>query len=214
MSCGERIQAGSRRLSRSSATSTTLLPVSTETELGVPVWVGPRYRAAGLSGVRLAIFADKEPERDSDFARVGRGLDCSITQKYIDGTVPHREFTDVARLVLGRAATRPECEEFWRSVAFANSADPSGGTRRRPVMTEEDWEVTCAAFVDFVDQVEPQALLVFGANLFTGLRSEPSALRQLRRLESRTAVIVHPGTIGFSFREHRAEVQKLGLPQE
>ncbi len=64
-------------------------------------------------------------------------------------------------------------------------------------MTEEDWEVTCAAFVDFVDQVEPQALLVFGANLFTGLRSEPSALRHLRRLESRTAVIVHPGTIGF-----------------
>lgn len=81
-------------------------------------------------------------------------------------------------------------------------------------MTEEDWEVTCAAFVDFVDQVEPQALLVFGANLFAGLRSEPSALRQVRRLENRTAVIVHPGTIGFSFREHRAEVQKLGLPQE
>lgn len=185
--------------------------MSTETELGIPVWVGPRYRAAGIAGVRLALFADKEPERDSEFARVGRGLDCTITQKYIDGTVPHREFTDVARLVLGRAAARDECEEFWNSVAFANSADPSGGTRRRPVMTEEDWNVTCGAFVDFIEQVEPQALLLFGASLWQALRSEPSALRQLRRLESRTAVVVHPGTIGFSFRDHQDEVKKLGL---
>lgn len=188
--------------------------MSTETELGVPVWVGPRYRAAGLSGVRLAVFADKEPERDSDFARVGRGLDCSITQKYIDGTVPHREFTDVARLVLGRPAPRPECEAFWNSVAFANSADPSGGTRRRPVMTEEDWEVTCGAFVDFIDQVDPQALLVFGANLMAALRSDPSALRHLRRLESRTAVVLHPGSTGFSFREHGAQIEKLAIPSQ
>lgn len=185
--------------------------MSTETWLGLPVWVGPNYRGSGVLGSRLALFADKEPLRGGDFARVGRGLDCALTEKYIDGSMPHREFTDVARLVLQRAAPRPECEDFWRSVAFANSAEPSGGTRRKPVVTTEDWEQTRAGFVDFLEQAEPQALLIFGVQLHDALAESPAVLRHLRRLEARTAVVVHPGTAGFSFRDHAAEVLKLGV---
>lgn len=185
--------------------------MTTGSLLGLPVWVGPGYRTAGIAGVRLALFADKEPERDGDFARVGRGLDCTLTEKYLDGSMPHREFTDVARLVLGHAAERAECERFWRSVAFANSVGPSGGTRRRPAMTEDDWKLTRGAFLGFLEQVDPEALLVFGGHLLDTLRTEPAVARELERLEARTAVVVHPGTAGFSFREHQAEVQKLGL---
>jgi len=185
--------------------------VSTETLVALPAWVGPAYRKAGLRGVRLAVLADKEPERTGDIARVGRGLDCTLTAKYIDGTMPHREFTDVARMVLGHAAERPECEDFWRAVAFTNSADPSGGTRRRPVVTDDDRELTRRSFRDFLDQVEPEALLVFGRSLMSQLEQDPEILRRLRPLAARTVIVTHPGTAGFSFREHLEEVKNLGL---
>jgi hypothetical protein len=136
-----------------------------------------------------------------------------LTQKYIDGTMPHREFTDVARLVLGHAATRVECEDFWRCVAFANPTAPSGGTRARPAMTHEDWELTGQAIAETLEDLEPHALLVFGASLFDALTDQPSLgpLGRLAALRQRTAVVTHPGTAGFSFRDHQDEVRKLRL---
>ena len=184
--------------------------MSAETALGLPVWVGQRFRDSGLGGWRLLVLADKEPEPGGRIARVGRGLDCTLTQKYIDGTMPHREFTDVARLVLGRASTRAECEDFWRSVAFANPADPSGGTRTRPLMTPDDWDLTRQALTETLVDIDPHALLVFGPRLFDTLKGQVLLSRH-PNLAQRTAVVTHPGTAGFSFRDHQDEVKKLGL---
>lgn len=185
--------------------------MSAEPPLALPVWVGPLYRGPGLSGVRLAVLADKEPERGGDIGRVGRGLDCTLTQQYIDGTMPHREFTDVARLVLGRPAARAECEDFWRAVAFANPAGPSGGTRRRPIQAPEDSELTRRGLHGFLVDVEPQALLVFGAHLLETLSEDGDLLPMLEGLKARTAVVQHPGSAGFSYRDHQDEVRPLGI---
>jgi len=185
--------------------------VPPEHPFGLPLWVGPSYRPSGLSGVHLLVLADKEPEQSGDVARVGRGLDCSLTQKYIDGTMPHREFTDVARLVLGRAAARGDCENFWRSVVFTNPAPPSGGTRKRPQMTDEDWDITRQVLLSVFEEMTPDALLVFGPHLLDELRREPALVPRLDALAQRTAVVLHPGVTGFSFREHQAEVKKLGI---
>jgi hypothetical protein len=179
--------------------------------MGLPLWVGPSYRPSGLSGVHLLVLADKEPEQSGDVARVGRGLDCSLTQKYIDGTMPHREFTDVARLVLGRPASRSDCENFWRSVAFTNPAPPSGGSRKRPQMSDEDWELTRQAFLAVFEETTPDALLVFGPHLLGELRRDSVLVSRLDALVDRTAVVLHPGVTGFSFREHQVEVRRLGL---
>jgi len=161
--------------------------------------------------VHLLVLADKEPEQSGDVARVGRGLDCGLTQKYIDGTMPHREFTDVARLVLGRPASRADCETFWRSVAFTNPAPPSGGTRKRPQMTDEDWDITRQALRSVFEETAPDALLVFGSHLLDELRQGSALVSWLDALTERTAVVLHPGVTGFSFREHQAEVKKLGI---
>ena len=182
-----------------------------ENPFGLPVWVGPDYRESGLRGVRLLVLADKEPERGGEVARVGRGLDCALTRKYIDGSMPHREFTDVARLVLGRAAARAECEDFWRAVAFANPAGPSAGTRKRRLMTEEDWELTRRALSATLADLEPHALLVFGDHLLSELRGVPELSVKLDALATRTAVVEHPGVAGFSFRDHLGDVKNLGI---
>lgn len=184
--------------------------MSADTALTLPVWVGERFRDSGLRGCRLLVLSEKEPEPGGHIARVGRGLDCTLTQKYIDGTMPHREFTDVARLVLGWAAPRAECEDFWRCVAFANPADPSGGTRTRPLMTADDWELTRQALAETLEDIEPHAVLVFGARLFEALKG-PALLGRVPGLAQRTAVVTHPGSAGFAFREHLDEVKRLAL---
>jgi hypothetical protein len=157
------------------------------------------------------VLANMEPDRAGAVARVGRGLDCTLTQKYIDGTMPHREFTDVARLVFGQAVGRRECETFWRSVAFANPTPPSGGTRKQPLMTPDDWELTRRLLSALLADIEPEALLVFEAHLLDQLREDQGLSARLDALTTRTAIVRHPGEAGFSFRDHLGEVKNLGV---
>lgn len=148
------------------------------------------------------------PSEAGGLARVGRGLDALLTADYVSGAVKHRQFTDVARLVLGSAVPRPECERFWRSVAFGNPTGPSGGTRLHPIMTELDWETTRAAVASWIERLQPNALLLLGAELDRELRG--GSLDQPReRLAPQTAVVPHPGAEGFDFRQHTETTRNL-----
>lgn len=170
-------------------------------------WVGPCYESEGLSGRRLLIVAEAFPSEEGAGLRVGRGLEAHLTPSYVDGSMKHKQFTDLARVVLGGAADRSACEEFWNVVAFSNLIVPSGGTSRRPSPTEDDWDRARVAFPELVIELEPDAVLIVGVHLAQVL----STVVEEEGADAPQAVarIPHPATPGFAFRDHVAAARHL-----
>lgn len=146
------------------------------------LWVGPHYHDARLRGVKLLIVAPTTPDRANGnrFARVGIGLEAERTEAYIDGSLKHRQFTDLARAVLGWAVPRSDCESFWNAVALANP----------------NREESLASQIDsWLHELEPHALLLVGEEeLPADLHAKLDGVLVAR--------IPHPGLPAFSFRDH------------
>ncbi len=151
-----------------------------------PTWVGPDYASGGALGRRLLILSAARASGSLDLKQVGRAFEAPFTAEYISGEMKHVLWTTVARLVLGNAASRPECEAFWRGVAFSNL--PLGAAR------------------PLIERLEPDGILVFGSSFdddslaFEAARGgTPPAL----------ARAPHPASRGFEFRDWTQPVRKL-----
>lgn len=182
-------------------------------EVGVDVrlaWVGPDFGRSPVGRHRLLLVAPREPLERTEIPRVGRTFDADLTPKYIDGSMKHQTFTDVARILLGGPAPRSECEDFWRSVAFSNLKSPSGGSRVEPELTDADVEEVKSFLEAKLRELEPRAVVLFD-------------LAYARALEARNfgqgvawsgirLALPHPGAPGFNFREHtEAALRALDL---
>lgn len=178
-------------------------------ELSPPIWVGPEWGRGILGDSRLLLVSLKEPLDPASIPRVGRTFDATLTPKYIDGTMRHQTFTDVARLVLGGPVERDACENFWRATAFANLPGPSGGTRAHPEMTEADLKSAARRVSDLIDEHAPTAFILFDESLATVLCSHEPASALLKKRTSDWIALPHPGAPGFAFREHTDAVSRL-----
>ncbi|HSC89877.1 MAG TPA: hypothetical protein VLC09_21525 [Polyangiaceae bacterium] len=173
------------------------------------LWVGPNYGQD--ASVRLLVLALPRVMGRDDLRHIGVGLEARSTGAYVAGTLKHLQFTAVARLVLGRAAPREECEDFWRRVAFLDDT---------------------SAIPAHLETLQPDALLALGAEAWAALPpgesdsadasgtapspSEPwGAQRRLRHAGGtcRATCTPHPASNGFAFREHTAIVRALVEPE-
>jgi len=118
----------------------------------------------------------------------------------------HQTFTDVARLILGGPVPRNECEDFWRSVAFSNLKDPTGGSRLAPELTDADAEEAKSFVEARLKELKPKTLILFDLTYAQALE-ERNLARDLSWSGVRLA-LPHPGAPGFNFREHTAATRK------
>lgn len=164
--------------------------------------MGPELGRGILGDCRLLLVSLKEPLEPGAVPRVGRTFDAALAPRYIDGTMRHQTFTDVARLILGGPAERQACEDFWRSVAFANLSGPSAGTRAHPQMTDSDLESAAVALQNIIFEQTPTAFILFDGTLAEALRSRDPAAGLLKDRVSDWIALPHPGEPGFAFRDH------------
>jgi hypothetical protein len=178
-------------------------------EVGIDVrlaWVGPDFGRGSLGRHRLLLVAPRQPLERSAIPRVGRTFDADLTPQYIDGSMKHQTFTDVARLILGGPVPRNECEDFWRSVAFSNLKDPTGGSRLAPELTDADAEEAKSFVEARLKELKPKTLILFDLTYAQALE-ERNLARDLSWSGVRLA-LPHPGAPGFNFREHTAATRK------
>ncbi len=128
-------------------------------------WIGSKYVAEGLDGLRLLIVGESHYGSGTESADFTR----SIVQKW-GREKRHRYFTTVAKLVLDRGSayiSDAERADFWDRVAFTNYVqsfvDESAESRARP--TEEMWEAAREPFRQTVRKADPDAILVTGLEL-------------------------------------------------
>ncbi len=184
------------------------MPSTPPRELGAELqtrtgyWIGPEF-AQGINGKRLLVLAEAIPEEASAF-RVGRGLTADSVAGYIKGEVKHRGLTDLARLVLGVAAERSECADFFVRTALVNLPETTSG--KRGVATETDFKGVTSRVAEIVEALRPQLVLVFGQRLFDQAQAASC-------FEGTDVPVVwpatHPLVEGFAFREHLDETRSL-----
>ena len=160
-----------------------------------PVWIGPSWERSGWEGLKLLILAEKFPARSVGLV-VGTGLDAELVGRYVDGSLKHRQFTDVARLVFGEAKPRTDCASFWNSVALSNLFPGGARLTSRSEPTAEDWDSARAEVHRLLRDLKPTALLVLGARLADQIKScwEDPLIEQA--FCERIAWAPHPGIAG------------------
>jgi hypothetical protein len=163
-------------------------------------WIGPRYQAEGLSGVKLLILGESQYSGDADLNEPRRPLPSeadetkrNVEDLAINGPVQHRPFwTKVTKLLLNHANGEPiskvERAEVWNRVAFYNYLQwcmPAGRTKPTSVM----WDEAREPFVSVVSELSPNLILVLG------LRMQ----RHIPLVRPLTLCIAHPSRVGFTY---------------
>lgn len=166
-------------------------------------WVGSQYDG-GLEGRRLVVVAEAKPT-EAVGLRVGRGLEAQLIPGYLDGTVKHRQFTDLARMVLGYVAERDECVMFYQRVALVNLPESFGSGAGE--VTEVSWANLPRSLDSIVGELGPEDMLVLGRRLGAVVLQWSGS--GAAAADVRLCVAEHPAGPGFSFRDQWAVTQVL-----
>lgn len=164
------------------------------------LWRGLDAERAPLFGERLLIVAPTDCLEETSIRHIGRGFDATLTSQYVDGTMKHQGFTDIARAALGGPVERPACEDFWRRVYFINLPRLSGGTRAHPSATQQDWDEARQALPLFFEALRPTAVLFLERRLEEQLEGAPGVAQALHTLRARAITAPHPGETNYQFR--------------
>ena len=140
---------------------------------------------------------------------VGTGLDAELVANYVSGTLKHRQFTEVARLVYGEARPRSDCENFWNSVALSNVLPRGARTNSRSEPSPEDWAFGRSEVQRLLTELRPTALLVLGTRLAARLKPVIDSETMPPSLDQHTAFVPHPGVPGFAFRDYAEQAHAV-----
>lgn len=169
-------------------------------------WVGPNYQS-GFAGRRLLVVAEARPREGEGF-RVGRGLEAVLVPGYLDESIKHRQFTDLARMVLGHVATREQCVEFYKSVAVVNIPETACAAGRLP--SDAEWSGVGQELRAVIESLAPERVLVLGERLAQEVRGQWPVAEAEHTPE--LCYAAHPAARSFAFREQWTITRELRAP--
>jgi hypothetical protein len=163
-------------------------------------WVGQHYLTKGVSGVRVMVLGE------SHYGTAGTesaGFTQSVVRD-IGQQRRHRFFTTVQKLILGLGPgwLSPESRaEFWETVAFYNFVQTFVGHEARMRPTEAMWQAGAKPFLQTLEELKPDFLLVLGKELTRWVPELPQDLKVL--------ALPHPASMGFRCAVHQPTIQAI-----
>jgi hypothetical protein len=160
-------------------------------------WIGNRYTAEGIRGVRLLILGE------AHYGTGGSENNAFTTEivRKLGQEGRFRFFSATQRLVIGGRGWLPKAArvEFWERVAFYNYVQSFPGPRARWRPTPAMWEAARAPFLQTLQEVAPQLLLILGRELRRHLPVLPAELP--------VCAVQHPSSRGFKYDQWQPMVQ-------
>jgi ABC-type Fe3+-hydroxamate transport system substrate-binding protein len=92
--------------------------------------------------------------------------------------------------------------EFWDSVAFYNYVQEYAGESPDGTVTDEMWSKAKEPFLEVLEELKPDALLVLGKKLSKNLPA-------LDDFGVETCVVTHPSSSHFSYSDCTSDVQSM-----
>ena len=178
-------------------------------------WIGENYKK-GVKGKKILIlgeshYGEKGAEYDNFTKEVVKEVGISKSIAY---------FTKIAKSILllgsNESISHKQKEKFWHSVAFYNYVQcfVGEGPRERP--TTEMWESSKKPFIEILNTLYPDIVVVFGCELWDNLPQPSKAvdigatyIYELQNSHSiQAGFITHPSG-GMSYTEAHARVCSL-----
>lgn len=126
-------------------------------------WVGKHY--GSRFGKRVLILGEAHYQWDK-----GTDQYPELTQEAIraqmSGEYTYAFWTRVAGAFIGHKPDLEEKGEFWQSVAFYNYVQEFVGFGPKLAPTPEMWSRSVPGFVELLDRLSPQAIIVMGYRLW------------------------------------------------
>jgi hypothetical protein len=134
-------------------------------------WIGEKYSTFGLYGKRILFlgeshYGEKGKETEDKTIRVVERLGLCEERC-------HRFFTTIAKFSLFKGAKKKiSLEErrcFWDRVAFYNYVQEFVADKARKCPTSAMWESSKKSFLDVIDDLQPDLIVVLGKRLYAHL---------------------------------------------
>ncbi|MEI7638463.1 MAG: hypothetical protein WCJ37_14225 [Syntrophus sp. (in: bacteria)] len=134
-------------------------------------WIGPEYEKTGIESLRILVLGE------SHYGDKGEEYENFTSEVVEEWAISKRLafFTKIAKSVLRLSKEDYLSDEhraqFWNSVSFYNYIQEfvGDGPRQRP--SYDLWEKSRQAFIETINQMQPQVCLVFGYELWENLPS-------------------------------------------
>jgi len=176
-------------------------------------WKGGRYESSPLFGRKVLVLGESHYQWDKEKPiDEWDNLTIECIREQISGEATFAFWTNIAVAFLNRRPTLAEKESFWHSVAFYNYIQFSVGLGPRVPPTREMWRDSEPGFVQVLNNLKPDVIVVLGYALWKNLpelggkvgpiiagADQPDTWRY--PYEGRSALayaILHPSSGGFS----------------
>ncbi len=129
-------------------------------------WNGDRY--GERSGKRVLVLGEAhyswkaKPVLDAGTTR-------ELVSNQISGDHTYAFWTHVARAFIDKKPTLKEKGDFWHTVAFSNYIQESVGDGPGIRPTPEMWKKAVPAFIELLERLTPQVIIVLGYSLWNHL---------------------------------------------
>ena len=160
-------------------------------------WIGSRY-TDGIGGVRLLILG--EAHYGTDEEKCDQTHTTEIIRK-LGQQGRFRFHSVVQRLVTGGRGwlSAADRAEFWEKVAFYNFIQSFPGPKSRVRPTAEMWLTARQPFLQTLQEIAPQLILVLGHQLSSNVPPAPDGIVVCH--------VQHPSSRGFQYAKWQPVVQ-------
>lgn len=133
-------------------------------------WVGKSYHNGGIFGKKIMALGDSHygTKQNANITRevLGWYLDKSIEREGWMNT-----YLKFERSLVGRETTAEESNDIWQSILFYNYLQVLL-TQPREAGTDKQYKDSSAAFMQVLEQYQPELVIVWGKRLWQKLPNE------------------------------------------
>lgn len=128
-------------------------------------WIGNNYEMNELFGKKILVLGESHYSWDFNI-QVDHELTKKCINDQIKGSYSKQFWTNIVIALTGTKPTLEEKRIFWHSVAFYNYVQEPVGKGPRLSPKEEMWGKSIPAFVDILNELQPQFILALGYRLW------------------------------------------------
>ena len=157
-------------------------------------YIGESYSKGGLLNKKILVLGESnyDPNYEVEGYDYSQIVKDNIQKCVFESSVAF--FTKISKLLLlsegNNDPSRERIEEKWKYIAFHNYVQNIfTGARQRP--TERMWSESNTYFLEILQNLKPEIILVLGIELGAKIKDIPNEFKQIN--------IAHPSSGGFSY---------------
>ena len=132
-------------------------------------WKGDHYASSPVFGKKILVLGESHYQWDNNKPLVPESTRDFIIKGEIEGRWRKQFWTNIAVAFLNKRPTPEEKKDFWHSVSFYNYIQEIVGSGPRVRPSEKMWKTSEPGFIEVLDLLTPNALIVLGYELWKNL---------------------------------------------